>query len=59
MDFLSVLKKVIIIIQKQQNKRYIMAKLQYTYTIDTLKQQDALYKTHPGNSCRNMGDMEV
>ena len=37
-----------------------MAKLQYTYTIDTLKQQDALYKTtHPGNSCRNNGDMEV
>ena len=36
-----------------------MAKLQYTYTIDTLKQQDALYKTHPGNSCRNNGNMEI
>ena len=36
-----------------------MAKLQYTYTVDILK-QDALYKTtHPGNSCRNLGDMEV
>jgi hypothetical protein len=35
-----------------------MAKLQYTY-IDTLKQQDALYKAHPGNSCCSIGDMEV
>ena len=34
-----------------------MAKLQYTY-IDTLKQQDALYKTHPGSSCRNIGEIE-
>ena len=33
-----------------------MAKLQYTY-IDTLKQQDALYKMCPGISC--YGDMEV
>ena len=35
-----------------------MAKLQYTY-IDTLKQQDALYKMCPGNSCCSMGDMEI
>lgn len=35
-----------------------MAKLQYTYTVDILK-QDALYKTtHPGNSCRNLNDTE-
>ena len=34
-----------------------MAKLQYTYIVDTLKQQDALYKMCPGNSC--YGDMEV
>ena len=34
-----------------------MAKLQYTYQT-ILKQQDALYKMCPGNSCRNLTDME-
>ena len=60
MDFLIRFKKrYYYYLETIKNKGYIMAKLQYTYTVDILK-QDALYKTtHPGNSCRNLGDAEI